>query len=45
MITLAQILWQAPRLMPLAIVIAIVTILGVLVFYVPQSRRLNQPWR
>ena len=41
----AQILWQAPRLLPLAVVIAIVTIVAVLVFYVPQARRLRQPWR
>lgn len=42
---IAQILWQAPRLLPLAIVIAIVTVLAVAVFYVPQARRLRQPWR
>jgi hypothetical protein len=41
----AQILWQAPRLLPLAVVIAIATLVAVLVFYVPQARRLRQPWR
>src|SRR5688572_16658331 len=42
---LAQILWQAPRLLPLAVVIALATAVAVLVFYVPQARRLRQPWR
>ncbi|HEV2292435.1 MAG TPA: hypothetical protein VGR35_01185 [Tepidisphaeraceae bacterium] len=42
---LAQIIWQAPRLLPLAIVIAVATVLLVLVFYIPQARRLRQPWR
>lgn len=41
----AQILWQAPRLLPLAIVIAAATAIAVGVFYVPQARRLRQPWR
>ena len=41
----AQILWQAPGLLPLAVVAAIATVIAVLVFYVPQARRLRQPWR
>ncbi len=41
----AQILWQAPRMLPFAVIIAVATAIAVLVFYVPQARRLRQPWR
>jgi hypothetical protein len=42
---LAQILWQSSRLLPLAIGITVVALLGVLALYLPQARRLRQPWR
>ena len=42
---LAQILWQSPRLLPLAIATAVVALAGVLALYLPQARRLRQPWR
>jgi hypothetical protein len=42
---IAQILWQSPRLLPLAVAIGAVALAGVFVLYWPQSRRLRQPWR
>ena len=42
---LAQIVWQAPRLLPVAIAIAGAALVAVLFLYVPQARRLRQPWR
>jgi hypothetical protein len=42
---LAQLLWQAPRLLPVAIVVVALTVLLVFALYVPQARRLRQPWR